>query len=47
MMFLLPFYSALERGGAMVQQEELGAWELPPPSAVLMEDGQPTGSAFA
>ena len=24
MMFLLPFYSALERGGALVQREELG-----------------------
>ena len=47
MMFLLPFYSALKRGGAMVQREELGDWELPPPSAVLMEDGQPTDSAFA
>ena len=47
MMFLLPFYSALERDGAMVQREELGDWELPPPSAVLMEDGQPTDSAFA
>ncbi len=47
MMFLLPFYSALERDGAMVQREELGDWELPPPSAVLIEDGQPTDSAFA
>ena len=47
MMFLLPFYSVLERGGALVQREELGDWELPPPSAVLMEDGQPTDSAFA
>ena len=47
MMFLLPFYSALERGGALVKREELDDWELPPPSAVLMEDGLPTDSAFA
>ena len=45
-MFLLPFRSALERGGAPVLREELGGWELPPPSRKLIEDGQPTDSAF-
>ena len=45
-MFLLPFYSVLEAGGAMVEREVLDGWELPPPSPVLMEAGQPTDSAF-
>ena len=45
-MFLLPFYSVLERGGAHVRREELGDWELPPPGEQLMRDGQPTDSAF-
>lgn len=46
LMFLLPFYSVLERGGAPVRRDELGGWELPPPSEALMKDGQPTDSAF-
>ena len=45
-MFLLPFYSVLKAGGVMVGREVLEGWELPPPSPVLMEDGQPTDSAF-
>jgi hypothetical protein len=45
-MFLLPFYSILERDGAFVRREELGDWELPNPSPVLMRDGEPTDSAF-
>jgi len=45
-MFLLPFHSALERGGEMTERAALGGWELPPPSEVLMADGQPTDSAF-
>lgn len=45
-MFLLPFYSILERDGAFVRREELGDWELPNPSGVLMRDGEPTDSAF-
>ena len=45
-MFLLPFYSILERGGAFVRREELGNWEVPNPSPVLMQDGEPTDSAF-
>jgi hypothetical protein len=45
-MYLLPFYSALERGGALVRREELAGWELPYPSPALMKDGQPTDSAF-
>ena len=45
-MFLLPFYSVLEADGGMVKREVLEDWELPPPSPVLMEDGQPTDSAF-
>ena len=45
-MFLLPFYSVLERGGAPVRREELGDWEVPPPSEILMKDGQPGDSAF-
>ena len=46
-MFLLPFYSVLERGGSPVRREELGDWEVPPPSEKLMKDGQPGDSAFA
>lgn len=45
-MFLLPFYSVLERGGGPVRREELGDWEVSPPSEILIEDGQPTDSAF-
>lgn len=46
-MFLLPFYSVLERGGAPVRREAIRDWELPPPTAALKKDGQPTDSAFA
>jgi hypothetical protein len=46
-MFLLPFYSVLERDGTMVQRDELVDWELPYPSPKLMKDGQPTDSAFS
>ena len=46
-MFLLPFYSVLERGGAPVRREELGDWEVPPPSEKLMKEGRPGDSAFA
>ncbi|MFL2540929.1 MAG: hypothetical protein ACJ0UT_02975 [Candidatus Latescibacterota bacterium] len=45
-MFLLPFYSVLEAGGAMVQREVLEGWELPGPGPMLMRDGQPTDSTF-
>ena len=45
-MFLLPFYSVLERDGALARREELENWELPRPSEPLMEDGKPTDSAF-
>ena len=45
-MFLLPFYSVMERGGALVRREELGDWEVPPPSAQLMRAGNPTDTAF-
>jgi len=45
-MFLLPFYSILEHGGVFVHRDELGDWELPNPSPVLMQDGEPTDSAF-
>jgi hypothetical protein len=45
-MFLLPFYSILERDGAFVRREELGNWELSNPSPVLMRNGEPTDSAF-
>ena len=46
-MYLLPFYSVLERGGSLVRREELGDWEIPPPCAQLMRDGNPTDTAFA
>jgi len=45
-MFLLPFYSVLEKGGNMARPEELGSWELPRPSEELMLDRHPTDSAF-
>jgi len=45
-MFLLPFYSILEHDGVFVRREELGDWELSNPSPVLMQDGEPTDSAF-
>jgi len=45
-MFLLAFRSALERGGAPVRREEIADWELPPPTKKLMQDEQPTDSAF-
>ena len=45
-MFLLPFYSILERDGNMVRREELENWEMPRPSEPLMKDGQPTDGAF-
>ena len=45
-MFLLPFYSVLEREGNMVRREELEGWELPRPSPVLMKGDQPSDSAF-
>ena len=45
-MFLLPFYSVLEKDGAMSNREELEGWELPRPSEQLMKDGHPTDSAF-
>jgi hypothetical protein len=45
-MFLLPFYSVLERNGNLARPEELGDWEVPRPSEPLMHDGQPTDSAF-
>lgn len=45
-MFLLPFYSILECDGTFVRRDELGDWELPNPSPVLMRDGEPTDSAF-
>jgi len=46
-MFLLPFYSVLERGGNMVRPEEIEDWELPRPSEQLMLNGHPTDSAFS
>ena len=46
-MFLLPFYSVLEKGGNMARPEELDTWEVSRPSEVLMKDGQPTDTAFA
>jgi hypothetical protein len=45
-MFLLPFHSTLECGGAMVGREALDDWEAPPPSEALKLDGRPTDSAF-
>ena len=45
-MFLLPFYSILEHSGDFVRREELGDWELPNPAPILMQDGEPTDSAF-
>ena len=45
-MFLLPFYSTLEKDGAMATLEDIEDWELPRPSEVLMKDGTPTDSAF-
>jgi len=45
-MFLLPFYSILERDGGFVHREALGDWELPNPSPALMRDGEPKDSAF-
>ena len=30
----------------MTERAALEGWELPPPSEVLMADGQPTDSAF-
>jgi hypothetical protein len=45
-MFLLPFYSVLEKEGDMARPEELDRWELPRPSEQLMDNGQPTDSAF-
>ncbi len=45
-MFLLPFYSILERDGAFVRREELDDWEVANPSPMLMQDGEPTDSAF-
>ena len=45
-MFLMPFRSALERGGAPVSREEIEGWELPPPTAELKKNGQPTDIAF-
>ena len=45
-MFLLPFYSVLDKDGAMANREELEGWELPRPSEQLMKDGHPTDSAF-
>ena len=45
-MFLLAFRSALERGGAPVRREEIAEWELPPPTRTLIQDWQPTDSAF-
>ena len=45
-MFLLPFYSVLEKGGEMARLEEIENWEVPRPSEALMKDGHPTDSAF-
>ena len=45
-MFLLPFYSVLEKRGEMARLEEIENWELPRPSEALMKDGHPTDSAF-
>jgi hypothetical protein len=45
-MFLLPFYSVLERGGSMVRPQEIADWELPRPSEQLMLNGHPGDSAF-
>lgn len=45
-MFLLPFFSVLERGGGLVRREELGDWELPYPSSALVRNGQPRDSTF-
>ena len=45
-MFLLPFYSVLERGGNMVRPEEIQDWEVPRPGEQLMLDGHPADSAF-
>jgi hypothetical protein len=45
-MFLLAFRSGLERGGAPVPREDIADWELPPPTRELIQDGQPTDSAF-
>ena len=45
-MFLLPFYSVLERGGSMVRPQEIANWELPRPSEQLMLNGHPGDSAF-
>jgi len=45
-MFLLPFYSVLERNGNMVRPEEIRDWELPRHGQALMRDGHPQDSAF-
>lgn len=45
-MFLLPFYSVLERDGNMVRPEEIEDWELARPGEQLMRDGHPSDSAF-
>ena len=46
-MFLMAFRSALEREGAPVHRDDIADWELPPPTRKLIQDGQPTDSAFS
>ncbi|MBM3264131.1 MAG: hypothetical protein FJY97_12000 [candidate division Zixibacteria bacterium] len=45
-MYLLPFYSILERNGEMVRREEMGTWEMPYPSPAMKKGNEPYDGAF-
>lgn len=45
-MYLLPFYSVLERNGSMTRREEIANWEMPNPSPALKKGKEPYDGAF-